>query len=249
MNLFDQNNNIDPNTNYLEALVGEGKKFKTVEELARGKAEADLFIANQNKVNDQLREDYLKLRETANAQAKFEDLLVRYEQLPTRPDPSVQLPAEPVQSKPPFDPEKLGSLIDARVEQREASKKATDNFNQVQNKLKEQFGNDYQSVLQERMNFLGLSADDVNQLASKSPTAFYNTIGLNAQPESLMSPPRSTTNTAGFRPQGAPKRTWAYYQDLKKKDPAAYYSPKIKNQMHDDAVALGTDFQDGDFHA
>jgi hypothetical protein len=250
--LFDQNNDpqIDPNKNYLETLVGEGKKFKTVEELARGKAEADLYIETVNKRSDQLREDYLKLRETANTQAKLEDLLARLENAPQRQEPSLQLPAEPVQATPQFDPSKLDSLIDRRVEQREAQMKADANFRTVQNKLKEQFGNSYQTVLQDRMNFLNLSTEDVDTLARKSPSALYNALGLGGTTQdSLMSPPRSTTNSAGFRPQGEPKRTWSYYQDMKKKDPKAYYDPKIANQMHDDAIALGTDFQDGDFNA
>jgi hypothetical protein len=99
------------------------------------------------------------------------------------------------------------------------------------------------------MNSLELSIEDINSLARKSPTAFFNTLGLNqAQADNLLSPPRSSMST-GFTPNTKEKRTWSYYQNLKKTNPKLYFDPKIANQMHDDAIALGQEFQDGDFHA
>lgn len=255
--LFDQNNQeptLDQSKNYLEELVGDGKKFKTVEELARGKAEADLYIKTVNQRADQLRNDYLQLRDQLNAreneeaaQAKFEDLLARYETARNNP----QLPADLPERKPTqqLDETKLKSLIRDEFHQTQAEMKADANFNSVQNKLKEQFGDKYASVLQEKMHSLGLDASDVDTLARKSPTAFFNTLGLNQQaPESLANPPRSS-RTTGFTPTGGEKRTWSYYENMRKTKPKLYYDPKIANQMHDDAIALGEAFQDGNFHA
>src|SRR6267154_5364704 len=70
---------LDPSKNYLTDLVGPDKKFKTVEDLARGKAEADTTIELFKKRQDELRDDYLKLREEANQQAKLQDLIDRLE--------------------------------------------------------------------------------------------------------------------------------------------------------------------------
>src|SRR5882757_7528259 len=83
-NLLDQNNQdlppqLDQSRNYLADLVGPDKKFKTNEDLARGKAEADVTIELFKKRQDELRTDYLKLREEANEQAKLQDLLDRLE--------------------------------------------------------------------------------------------------------------------------------------------------------------------------
>lgn len=247
--LFDQNDDtpqLDQSKNYLEDLVGDGKKFKSVEDLARGKAEADLYIETLNKRSDQLREDYLKMREEATAQAKLQDLIDRLE---NRTTPQLPVESPERQPTPSFDPSKLPSLIREESIKLENERKADTNFKQVQNKLKEQFGNNAQQVLQERMNSLDLSIEDINSLARKSPTAFYNTLGLNnTQTESLIGPPRSS-NTAGFQPRGETKRTWAYYENMRKTQPRMYYDSKIANQMHDDQVRLGEAFQDGDFHA
>lgn len=248
--LFDQDDNslptLDQSKNYLEELVGEGKKFKTVEELARGKAEADLYIQTRNVREDQLREDYLKLREELNAKAKFEDYLARLE-APERLPP--QTPVETLERKPAYDPNEIKSLVQNTIREDAALAKADANFKLVQNKLKEQFGANTQQTLQERMESLDLTADDINNLARKSPTAFFNTLGLNQSTESLVPTPRSTFNSQGFAPASKTDRTWAYYEKMRKENPKAYHSQKITNQMHDDAVRLGPAFQDGDFNA
>src|SRR6266700_391496 len=67
--------NVDPDKDYFKELVGEGKKFKSPEDLARGKFESDQFIEILKKRQDEMRADYLKLREDNTAKAKLEDLI------------------------------------------------------------------------------------------------------------------------------------------------------------------------------
>jgi hypothetical protein len=43
-------------------------------------------------------------------------------------------------------------------------------------------------------------------------------------------------------------RTWAFYEKLRKENPDLYRTAKTHEQMVKDAVALGTAFEDGDFH-
>ena len=43
------------------------------------------------------------------------------------------------------------------------------------------------------------------------------------------------------------KRTWSYYEKIRKDDPARYRDPKTHSQMFQDAIALGDAFADGDF--
>src|SRR5882762_1576622 len=68
-------NQLDSNKAYLEQLVGEGKKFKTAEDLARGKAESDSFIEIMKARMDELRADHLRLREDHQASAQLKDLI------------------------------------------------------------------------------------------------------------------------------------------------------------------------------
>lgn len=249
-NLLDQNNQdlppqLDQSRNYLADLVGPDKKFKTVEDLARGKAEADTTIELFKKRQDELRTDYLNLREEANAQAKLQDLIDRLENPQNTP---VVTPPVMEQKQPTVDPTQLSSLVSKEIVTYETNKKRTENYNQVQSKLQEMFGTNYQQELAKRMNTLGLTADHINETAKTSPHAFYNLMGLN-QPvaQGFQSPIRSSVSNDNFsaRPQ---KRTWAYYQEMKKADPKMYYNTKIANQMLDDMVELGDAFKDGDFN-
>src|SRR6478752_10635011 len=85
MNILDNTNQpdpvqIDPNKNYLEELVGEGRKFKSPEELARGKAESDLYIEHMKGRMDELRQDYTKLHNEYNAGPKLKETLDQYMQ-------------------------------------------------------------------------------------------------------------------------------------------------------------------------
>lgn len=247
-NLFEQANDqlpVDETKNYLQELVGEGKKFQSPEDLARGKYEADQYIEILKKRQDELRDDYLKLRDENASKAKLEDLIKQMEN--QRLASSETTPAKE-DSKPAFDPAELDTLMSNKIQQHELQRKETDNLNSVMSKLKERYGSNYVSVLQTKTEELGLSKDDVNALARKSPKAFFNTLGLEQQQqESFSAPPRSAQRSDSFSPKGAQKRTWSYYQDMKRKDPAAWLNPKIAVQMQQDAIDLGEAFRDGDY--
>jgi hypothetical protein len=43
------------------------------------------------------------------------------------------------------------------------------------------------------------------------------------------------------------KRTWHWYQQLKKDNPRLYHEPKTQVQMHKDASDLGASFKDGNW--
>lgn len=239
---------IDPSKNYLEELVGPDKKFKTIEELARGKMESDTYIKTIEKRSDDLRGEYLKMRDEATAKAKLQDLI---DQLETKRLTSNDTPqVNEVQREPEYDPEQIATLVSDKIKEHELTKKQTDNFNQVMDKLKDSYGVNYQNILRDQMNTLGLTAEDIDALARKSPAAFFRTLGLDkpAQTENFNAPPRSNQRRDTFAPR-TEKRTWTYYQNLKATDPKKYFDPKTTVQMHQDYAALGDSFEDGDFNA
>jgi hypothetical protein len=243
---------LDQNKDYLTELVGEGKKFKTPQDLARSKYEADSFIEVLKRQQDELRADYLKLREDNTAKAKLEELIgqleAKQQQLASNNQPIVT----EVKDKPPtFDPKQIESLVSSEILKLRASEKEENNFNQVKVKLTERFGNNYQSALKQQIDELGLSESDINALARKSPTAFYKTLGLDTpvQQETFQAPPRSNQRSDNFKPKGGEKRTWSFYQEMKRNDPKRYLDPKTNVQIHNDMMALGDEFKDGDYHA
>jgi hypothetical protein len=241
--LFSQDDNntlkTDPNKNYLEELVGEGKKFKSPEELARGKYESDEYIKVLTRRFDELREDNQRIRDEANAKAKLEEILDRLES--KREDDNAD--TKNANEKEPFDPKQIEDLVNTKLTQHETQKKQQENLSLVRGKLKEVYGDNYQDSLQNQIEDLGLTKDFFNDLAKNHPSVLIRTLGLD-QPkvkESFTTPPKGD-NT--FRPQGAKKRTYSYYQELKKSNPNLYFDPKIAVQMHNDSMEQGIAFFD-----
>jgi hypothetical protein len=240
---------IDLNKNYLEDLVGEGKKFKTAADLARGKYEADTFIETLKRQQDELRADYLRLRDEAEARAKLEDLITKFENGQKNTDPNN--PPEQRVNTPVYKPEEVESLVSKKILENEASKKEQENFQSVQNRMKEVLGDDYQRIVRNRINELGVTEEYVNEQARKYPKALIKLLGVedndSQRGQQFQTPPQSARRSDSFAPKGADKRSWSYYQRMKQEDPKRYYDPKTNIQMHNDAIALGDAFKDGDF--
>lgn len=246
--LFQEENTpqFDQNKNYLEELVGEGKKFKSVDDLAKGKAESDAYIALMTKKMDELRADYLKARDENTATAKLQDLIDRLEKRNEDIDSNTPNAEE---DKSGLKLEDIESLFSNKLSEYERMKKETENFNSVQAKLKEVHGDNYARFLSQQMETLGLNKEDIDQMARQKPQVLIKSLGLDMPKTSGFSaPPRSDIRNDHFQPTGGQKRTWSYYQELKQKNPTLYHDPKINLQMQKDAMELGDAFMDGDFH-
>jgi hypothetical protein len=236
---------LDQNKNYLSDLVGPDKKFRDAEALAKGKWYADAQIEIQNKKMDQLRNDYLQLKADYDARAKLEEYL---DQLQTKPQniPTHVEPQVKTDNAPAIKPEDIEALINRRLSESKVSDRAEQNFNTVTERLKEQYGNSWQTVLKQKTEEIGLTSDEVDAMARRSPKLFFKTMDLDKPPAAapFPAPPRSDTR---FVPQGAPKKTWTYYQEQFKKNPKLYYDPKMTQEMVEAHAQLGTEFEDGDF--
>lgn len=210
-------------------------KDKPAEEVLKAKIESDLYIKTLEKQKDELRSDYLKQREELLAKAKFEDLLDRFEKSNTPVTPPVV--NEKIESQ--FKPEDIDSRVRALLEETRQTERKTANFNKVQEKLKERYGNNYAQHLKDT----GLPEKQINEIAMESPDAFFRLLGMNDErrDNNFQAPPRSNQRNDQFSPK-VNKRDWNYYQELKKTNPRLYLDPKIAVQMHNDAIALGNDF-------
>lgn len=210
-------------------------KDKPAEEVLKAKIESDLYIKTLEKQKDELRSDYLKQREELLAKAKFEDLLDRFEKSNTPVTPPVV--NEKIESQ--FTSEDIDSRVRALLEETRQTERKTANFNKVQEKLKERYGNNYAQHLKDT----GLPEKQINEIAMESPDAFFRLLGMNDErrDNNFQAPPRSNQRNDQFSPK-VNKRDWNYYQELKKTNPRLYLDPKIAVQMHNDAIALGNDF-------
>lgn len=245
-NLLDDTGNqpdIDPTKNYLEELVGENKKFKTAEDLAKGKFMSDSYISTLERQRDEMREDYLKLREEAAASTRLQELLDKLEEKADLT--SRELPLSNEEKSTGVNPEQVESLVSAQVLAMRESERQEENRRFVERMLNERLGSNYKSVLKEQAKALELTDDEVNLMAKNKPNLFLKTFGLDqpVKTESFQAPLRSQSRTDTFAPQTT-KRTYSYYQNMRKTNPNLYLDRKIAIQMDKDAQALGKDFFD-----
>lgn len=231
----------------IDALAADLVKTRSHEELAKKAIHADQTIDVMKKRLDELTADYLKERNENITKAKLEEL---YDKIATQGQltNSNNTPAKEAPTQPPIDLKNIEAIVSTKLKEAEIVRKEQTNLDAVKAKLTEQFGTKYQDVVKQQIDTLGLSSEDFHALAKKSPTALYKTLGLDSvTTEGFQAPPRSSQRNDTFAPTGTAKRTWAYYQELKKKDPMLYYDRNTSIQMQKDAVELGAAFRDGDY--
>lgn len=235
----------------LEVLTGPGGKYdrtkykdeaEMYKAMAFGKLEADRTIELRNRTEDQLREDYKKLREEYNAGPKLKEVLDQIAGLKQQQTPDHTPTGNDQQSV--FDETKAMDMVKQALQLSKAEEAANNNLRTVESKLQEAYGPDYKRHLKQKVSELGLTEDFVNTLARTHPNVLFKTLELDRQSgENFQSPPSSSYRTDPFK--GGPKRTWAYYDKMRKENPAQYHDPKTKQQMAKDYAALGKEFEDG----
>jgi hypothetical protein len=226
--------------NHLEQFVGEGKKFKSVEELAKAYANADHHIG-------ELRTDLQSTREFIS-----EELKKLAEQRKQEPPKTPVLETGSTPNPAPVTPssetvEDLDTRIAKALESRDTLTRLQNNASLVQDVLVEQLGSVEKAAeaVVNKARELGLAPTDMKELAAKSPKAFLATMGIDAdvKPQSTSTPaPRSDVNPQNIN-SGAPKaNTYAYFEQIRKSDPKLYWNTKTQKAMHDAAQAMGEDF-------
>lgn len=240
--------NLEPTRSYLNELVGEGKRYSSPEEVARAKIFQDAHIKQVEAENKQLREDYSRAREENIAKAKLEDLL---DQIQGRREPNPQEPPTPRREETAINAEQIKSLIQNEIRQTRLTDTYNQNLQTVKNKLIERFGDNYTDVYKQQIERLDLTQQEADDLARRKPTTFMHLLGLD-QPKSAQqqytTPPRQQTSTPQTPMQAPPeKRTWAWYENLRKTDRNKYLDSKTQVQMLQDRMELGESFNDGGF--
>lgn len=240
---------IDPTKDYRAEFVGEGKKYKTEADAFRALAHAQRHIPIVETKADQLREDYLKLKAELDSKATLEALVDKIEKSRQQPTNSEQPKANEGFQRP--DPNELKSLVSQEVLAIENSRKQQQNYQLVEGKLKERYGDNFSSVVKKQMDALGISDARLNEMARNEPQVLIRALGLDAPVtpnRDFQAPPRSSLRSDNFAPTTNQKRTWSFYQKMRKENPELYHSRQTNINMERDAVALGAEFQDGDFN-
>lgn len=214
-------------------LVGEGKKFKTVEDLAKGKIEADKFI------ND-LKAEMAELRSHLEGQTKLDELKQEIQEL------RAQREGQPKpQTGDALSAADIKALVTKAITDTERSRSSAQNIQDAQSAVIEKLGTAEKAseFIVTKAKELGVSTEELKGIASRSPTAFLKMLDVTVEPgrsETFVTRGTVTTGT-DIKSGSAPKEgTWEYFENIKKtKGVSAYFSPAVQNALHK-AVFAGT---------
>ena len=193
--MSEDNNQIDPSTNEgqnqdnqepqfqipTEAaeLVGDGKKYSSVEDALKSVPHAQKHIQTLESELATLKEELMKRRTT-------EELLDEIKS-------GVQ-PKENLQGVE-FDQDKLMQLVDQTLEVKERQRLAKTNASQVAAKFTEKFGTEAETVYKSVARENGLSEQQLNSLAASSPNVVLKLAGLAEAKTAPVSKSSSSVNT------------------------------------------------------
>jgi hypothetical protein len=237
---------IDPNRDWLEEYVGEGKKFRDAADLARGKAHSDVFIARLQKEMEGLRQELstrLKLEEFMD-RMNSKNSTVGNEQITQT---TATATSDGTANNPALSPDDIEKVVEQKLRAKEQELRTQQNLSMTKEKLQEAFGENYAAELENRVSTLGLSKDLVNQLAKTEPRALFAMLGLTGQQQArqqelLPSAPRGSVNTASMGLAAPAEKTYKDYEKLRKQNPGEYWSAKVQSDMHRQALKLGERF-------
>lgn len=220
----------------LAGLVGEGKKFKSNEDLARSKYEADQFIDRLQKENAQTREE-LKQR------VSMGEFLTKLEQQNTQGTQSTPGPDERVEEDTAsLSPDQVSELVETKLSSHQQKLTQEQNIKSVREQLVKTMGPDYTTKLAQKVRDLGLDENFADGLAATHPTAFLKLVLDKPVESSYTAPPESTQARGDLSSHTGSTRKWADYEKMRKDNVVLYSSPTVQNQMHKDAMTQGEDF-------
>lgn len=223
----------------LETLVGEGKKYANADELAKAYQHASTYI-------EQLKTENSGIREDLNKRATAEEILEQIRKGADRPSGNTEEITPPVVKPPVSDDDLVNRIREVTTAERERERIAI-NVTTVADALVATYGSEAKAneVVRAKAAELGVSTQWLQDVAARSPKAFFVTIGISEPTQTTNSAPKQDANPQALAANtgGAIKpATYAFYENLRRTDSKLYWTPKVQNQMMKDAIAKGDAF-------
>ena len=225
---------------YLAKLIEEkGENWKDPEVIAKGKYEADRFISDLKRQNEELRAELdrsaqvAELLETLKAQKKSPD---------AGGEPITSDQRETDHTDQVIDEDKIRALIESRMSERESQTTQQKNIQTVEAELDRRFGDSASSVLRRQAAELEMTVEEARELAATKPKAFFRLMGLDSDANKGGAKLVGGGNRSEATFNSGPVRDWEYYQKLRREKKSYYFSPSVQRQMMQDREALGERF-------
>lgn len=226
----------------VDKLVGEGKKYKSLDDLANAYLHADTHISGLTRDLKSIKEEKQAMREFLDAQFSEQNADDGDNNDPNTPAVVVE------EGTPPATPPKvqveevdLNTRIKEVLKERTEEERAKANARITEDQMIKEFGTkeDAVAAVRRRADELGVSPQWIADTAFRSPTAFFATMGISVDQKTSKNTPNGTSDVnvrvlANQNPSARPG-TKAYYDNIRKTNPAEFKSYKIQSAMMKDA--------------
>lgn len=193
-------------------LVGEGKKYKTMEDALGSIAPAQEHIKT-------LEAELAELRASATKGKTMEDVLAKIEEKTSGDNTQTSTETADIDGK-----------VEEAMRRLNMESKAKANISQVDANLREMFGDKTSEVFQSTIADLGLSKEQAMSLAQSSPNAFMKLFSTKEVVQS------ASPTTGGHKVQ-APAETTSNGMEVLKTDKAAFLSAEHQLKMYREAMS------------
>ena len=225
-------------SSFVEQLVGEGRKFKDVESLAKGKLEADRHIEEITKTLNELREEVSKQDYAKELLTKLQDKGTDTSTVNSATGANAGNSANGNTTQNASD---IEALVEQLITKKEQSRTLEQNIAIANDAVVKQYGDKAAEVVKGKAAELGMSVERLKEIAAESPTAFLQLIGAKTQARTESVTTQSSIRTETFS-NTTSERTFDYYQKMRKENKSLYYSPKVQRMLMDDRLRLGEKF-------
>lgn len=221
--LFGSDDNLEqelPETGLYETLVGEGKKYKDPDALAKAKLHQDLHIRR-------VEEEAAELRRQLNSVARLEEIATRL----SSKTPTTEAPQVPREENPNNGTVVTSEDVEKILSRRELVNKQNSNLQMVKDTFERSFGSTWQTVIKQKAKSLALSEEDVLDLAKTRPLGLLKMFEVDKQPEPNSGVPASRINTAGLKDDKGAVMNWKYFEKVRKENPSEYNSMQFQKKL------------------
>jgi len=205
----------------LATLVGEGRKYKTHEELAKGYLNADEHI-------EVLKNDNARLKQEVVKGKTVDEVLERITQSIKPTGDTTPAPKQGISA------EDIARLVDARITGRETARTRDVNIRKAEAALVAKLGDNAKEIFAQKANSPE-KLKAMNDLAAVDPDSFialFSTTAIVGNPADSSNKAGDALTTQNLSGRAADVDCKEFYDAMRKKTPAQYYSQAVQLEMH-----------------
>lgn len=199
-----------------KVVAEKGEHWKDPATLAKG------YISAQEHIKTLMQEKQALLESVSKHQT-LEELLAKTQKAPEQPTQPNTTPELDISAK-----------VREELLQLETARARETNLQNVDKRLQELYGDTASQAVEAQRQALGMSKEQLAEIAAQSPDAFFRLVGAVAPKREENKTLNGTVNTASFSANPSNLRNAQYWAEQRRTNKVAYDSPKATLQREQD---------------